>query len=185
MSMLSAQIDGLRKAAQTYRDMGKHEAEQMMLDAADTIWQLRDDLQRVNAENAKLRNEVDNLRDFEHLTSVAVAYAGCDECGEYKQTMLRLFAENAKLRQELTLREASEQEKVIEYLRQENVDWEDMYRALKAENAKLREKAVAMLSELRGVVSEGDYDSPSGRYFLLRRDVAAYEDALRELGIEG
>ena len=43
---------------------------------------------------------------------------------------------------------------------------------------------VAMLSELRGVVSEGDYDSPSGRYFLLRRDVAAYEDALRELGIE-
>ena len=53
-----------------------------------------------------------------------------------------------------------------------------------AENAKLRERAVSMLSELRGVVSEGDYDSPSGRYFLLRRDVAAYEDALRELGIE-
>lgn len=57
---------------------------------------------------------------------------------------------------------------------------------LKGENAKLRERAVAELSELRGVVSEGDYDSPSGRYFLLRRDVAAYEDALREvLGIEG
>lgn len=55
---------------------------------------------------------------------------------------------------------------------------------LTSENAKLRERAVAMLSELRGVVSEGDYDSPSGRYFLLRRDVAAYEDALRELGIE-
>jgi hypothetical protein len=50
--------------------------------------------------------------------------------------------------------------------------------------AKLRERAVAMLSELRGVVSEGDYDSPSGRYFLLRKDVAAYEDALRELGVE-
>ena len=56
--------------------------------------------------------------------------------------------------------------------------------SLGAENAKLRERAVAELSELRGVVSEGDYDSPSGRYFLLRRDVAAYEDALRELGIE-
>lgn len=55
---------------------------------------------------------------------------------------------------------------------------------LKAENDELRKRAVAMLSELRGVVSEGDYDSPSGRYFLLRRDVAAYEDALRELGIE-
>ena len=50
-------------------------------------------------ENAKLRNEVDSLLDFEHLTSVAVAYAGCDECGEYKQTMLRLFVENAKMRE--------------------------------------------------------------------------------------
>lgn len=59
----------------------------------------------------------------------------------------------------------------------------DLQEALE-ENAKLRERAVAMLSELRGVVSEGDYDSPSGRYFLLRRDVAAYEDALRELGVE-
>ena len=56
---------------------------------------------RLKAENAKLRNEVDNLLDFEHLTSVAVAYAGCDECGEYKQTMLCLFAENAKLRTQL------------------------------------------------------------------------------------
>ena len=54
---------------------------------------------RLKAENDKLRNEVGNLMDFEHLTSVAVAYAGCDECGEYKQTMLRLFAENAKLRE--------------------------------------------------------------------------------------
>ena len=55
--------------------------------------------EKLESENAKLRNEVDNLLDFEHLTSVAVAYAGCDECGEYKQTMLRLFAENAKLRE--------------------------------------------------------------------------------------
>lgn len=55
---------------------------------------------------------------------------------------------------------------------------------LRQRNAKLRERAVAELSELRGVVSEGDYVSPSGRYFLLRIDVAAYEGALRELGIE-
>lgn len=103
----------------------------IMREAADTILSLRDraqDLQAMNAklrkerdmyrdlvgmmghpdlnaqlqaENAKLRNEVDNLMDFEHLTSVAVAYAGCDECGEYKQTMLRLFAENAKLREQV------------------------------------------------------------------------------------
>lgn len=66
----------------------------------------------------------------------------------------------------------------------ENTKLRDEVERLQAENAKLRERAVAELSELRGVVSEGDYDSPSGRYFLLRRDVAAYEDALRELGIE-
>ena len=56
-------------------------------------------IDQLKAENDKLRNEVDNLLDFEHLTSVAVAYAGCDECGEYKQTMLCLFAENAKMRE--------------------------------------------------------------------------------------
>jgi hypothetical protein len=56
-------------------------------------------LPAIEDDNVRLRNEVDNLLDFEHLTSVAVAYAGCDECGEYKQTMLRLFAENTKLRE--------------------------------------------------------------------------------------
>ena len=81
--------------------------------------------------------------------------------------------------------------RAIDALREDAIDEAKQYFGpdsavadMQAENAKLRERAVAMLSELRGVVSEGDYDSPSGRYFLLRRDVAAYEDALRELGIE-
>ena len=39
----------LRRAAQTYRNLGNHTAEGMFLEAADTIWQLRDDLQRANA----------------------------------------------------------------------------------------------------------------------------------------
>lgn len=42
MSMLSAQCDELRKAAQTCRDLGRYETEQMLLDAADTILSLRD-----------------------------------------------------------------------------------------------------------------------------------------------
>lgn len=50
--------------------------------------------------------------------------------------------------------------------------------------ALLEELAIYMLSELQGVVSEGDFDSPSGHYFLTRRDVAAYEDRLRKLGVE-
>ena len=59
MSMISGQVDRLRTAAQTYRRLGNHSAESMLLDAADTIWKLRDDLQRANAENAKLREQVD------------------------------------------------------------------------------------------------------------------------------
>lgn len=57
--MISAQIDELRQMADgqaTYRD-----ARAVMLQAADTIWQLRDDLQRANAENAKLRELVDYM----------------------------------------------------------------------------------------------------------------------------
>ena len=59
MSMISGQVDMLRTAAQTYRRLGNHSAESMLLDAADTIWKLRDDLQRANADNAKLREQVD------------------------------------------------------------------------------------------------------------------------------
>ena len=60
MSMLSAQCDKLRAAAQTYRKMGNHSAEGMLLDAADTIWKLRDDLQRSNA----------SVQDAEHDESM-------------------------------------------------------------------------------------------------------------------
>jgi len=61
MSMISGQVDRLRTAAQTYRRLGNHSAESMLLDAADTIWKLRDDLQRTNADNAKLRKLVRNV----------------------------------------------------------------------------------------------------------------------------
>ncbi len=61
MSMISGQVDRLRTAAQTYRRLGNHSAESMLLDAADTIWKLRDDLQRTNADNAKLRELVRDL----------------------------------------------------------------------------------------------------------------------------
>lgn len=68
MSMISAQIDELRRMADgqvTYRD-----ARAVMLQAADTIWQLCDDLQQANAENAKLRELVRILKNC------------ADECGD-------------------------------------------------------------------------------------------------------
>jgi len=72
MSMISAQIDELRQMADgqaTYRD-----AREVMLEAADTIWQLRDDLQRANTENAKLRELMAELYQCSRQY-------GCDRCG--------------------------------------------------------------------------------------------------------
>ena len=57
--MISSLIDELRKSADgqvTYRD-----AREVMLEAADIIWQLRDDLQRAN----------EAVRDAEHDESMA------------------------------------------------------------------------------------------------------------------
>lgn len=60
--MLSAQCDELRKAAQTCRDLGRYETEQMLLDAADTILSLRDKAQALQAESTKLRELVKEMR---------------------------------------------------------------------------------------------------------------------------
>ena len=81
MSMISSQIDALRRVAQTYRDFGMYEAERMALDAADTIWQLRDDLQQANAENAKLRKLVADLAICacgKYCYGCPHQYDGCD-----------------------------------------------------------------------------------------------------------
>lgn len=72
MSMISAQIDELRELA------GDGSMEwvtgpiraSVLRDAADTIWELRDDLQRANVENAKLREYIErkqHLQDFARL----------------------------------------------------------------------------------------------------------------------
>lgn len=64
MSMLSAQVEKLRKAAQTYRTVGNHELEQLLLDAADTISELRDMAQQAQSENAELRELVADMWRF-------------------------------------------------------------------------------------------------------------------------
>ena len=68
--MISAQVDKLRELATRYDELqvGAVKAVTMpsdmgsiLRDAADTIWQLRDDLQRANAENTKLLELVSHL----------------------------------------------------------------------------------------------------------------------------
>lgn len=60
MSMLSAQCDELRAMAESV-GLAMPQAATLMMDAADTIWELRDDLQRANAA----------VRDAEHEESCA------------------------------------------------------------------------------------------------------------------
>jgi len=92
MSMLSAQCDELREMADQLQEHGTfvgfggttntdplmHGAATAMLQAADTIWELRDDLQRAN----------DAVRDAEHDESMAW------------DRVRKAEAENAKLREE-------------------------------------------------------------------------------------
>ena len=68
MSKIDGQITGLRKAAQVYRNLGKYAIEVVLLDAADTITELRGALQvasvdcrHLAAENAKLRDSLKAL----------------------------------------------------------------------------------------------------------------------------
>lgn len=91
MSMISSLIDELNKSADEWNKSNMFELARMCREAADTIWQLRDDLQRANAENAKLRDE---LAKWERLTANI-------ELPEYPITEFKpkdLERENAKLR---------------------------------------------------------------------------------------
>ena len=84
MSMLSMLIDNLRNHADLYDGKTQppmdHELQRPYLarelrEAADTIWELRDDLQWTNAENAKLRELVNIL-----VFCANEDKAGCDGC---------------------------------------------------------------------------------------------------------
>lgn len=100
MSMISAQIDELRKWAD---QLSERENEfgvvvralvAALRDAADTIWQLRDDLQQANAENAKLRTQLADvtesmgrvdercakLRELVRALLTCATNGECDEC---------------------------------------------------------------------------------------------------------
>ena len=61
MSMISSLIDKLNKSADEWNGSNMFELARMCREAADTIWELRDDLLRANAENAKLRELVEDM----------------------------------------------------------------------------------------------------------------------------
>jgi len=153
--MISKLIDELRQMADgqaTYRD-----ARAVMLQAADTIWQLRDDLQRANAA----------VQDAEHDESMAwdrVRKAEADNAKLrdganamrqlYEDELKHALAENAKLRESLEYANNEWEKESMEYL------------STQVENAKLRELV--------------DYMTPIALYGASEQE----RDRMRELGVD-
>ena len=64
MSMISSLIDKLNKSADEWNGSNMFELARMCREAADTIWELRDDLQRANAA----------VQDAEHVNELEASY---------------------------------------------------------------------------------------------------------------
>lgn len=95
MSMLSAQCDELRELAGdgSMEWVAGPVRASVLREAADTIWELRDDLQQANAENAKLREVIS---DGEESAVLCINYAYLEALDVLLEN---LKAENAKLRE--------------------------------------------------------------------------------------
>lgn len=104
MSMLSSQVDELRELATRYYELQVGAVKAVIMpsnmgsilrDAADTIWQLCDDLQRAHRENVKLREYVTKLEKANIVLDSDNTDLLCD-----MKDMQFFIAENAKLRDE-------------------------------------------------------------------------------------
>lgn len=124
-------------------------------------------LQKLKKENEKLDEVLEELR-CKHSGLIDAVTDGLlsKECTpnevvvqvmeeQWQDKTYELEAENERLRQELAIREESEQEKCIEYLRQENVDWEDKYHRVVRENAKLHDALKALMAGVHHEICEG------------------------------
>lgn len=96
--MISGLIDELNKSADEWNASNMFELARMCREAADTIWELCDDLQRAHRENAKLREELADVPKCE----TCEAMLDCDEClradCSHKERR-RLSVENERLRE--------------------------------------------------------------------------------------
>ena len=91
MSMISSLIDELNKSADEWNGSNMFELARMCSDAADTIWQLRDDLQRANAENAKLRELVADtlMQPRDYCQKYDIEYDSWDSVNDHLDARMR------------------------------------------------------------------------------------------------
>lgn len=167
--MISSLIDELRKSADEWNSSNMFELAHMCSDAADTIWQLRDDLQRANeavrdaehdesmawdrvrkaeAESARLREQLAKARDPQRIGGTADP-----ESFVYAIEQLREFR----------WQHATNDEEAIPYIN-------NVADAHERENARLRELVADMWLQLLNA-----YD---------RKEVDEFADRMRELGLE-
>lgn len=103
MSMISSLIDELNKSADEWNSSNMFELARMCRRAADTIWELRDDLQRANAESARLRDELESVGTAAYLYGRGDINAENDKLRKQGARLfdktLELKDENTKLRE--------------------------------------------------------------------------------------
>lgn len=101
--MFGSQIDELRKSADEWNASNMFELARMCREAADIITDLRDDLQRANAENARLREENQSIGMAAYEVgykdgSVHYELEHCSACKNIAD-LQEALEENAKLRE--------------------------------------------------------------------------------------
>lgn len=91
MRMIGSLIDELNKSADEWNDSNMFELARMCREAADTIWQLRDDLQRANAENAKLRELLADtlMQPRDYCQKYGIEYDGWDSVNDHLDARMR------------------------------------------------------------------------------------------------
>lgn len=177
VSMISAQCDKLRESAQTCRMLGRYEMEQTLLDSADLILELRDGLQRANAENERLRERMHELETEGSDHFYRTAYAGdASRTLEAENTRLRelfldvadLLGKNEKLRE------------LADRLRSAVSDGAD--NALD-ENAKLRKQLLDVWNDAMQADGFRDHAHDDGEIYD-EDELPHYQERVRELGVE-